>query len=96
MMDGDVLEINKTELNEEEEEEEEDEKSSDSLEELSDAERLHSVTAAAHTHVSYSKFLYNEHPKAEPLLFNCVYITLTPPFNFKNNIEVPVTSQKEL
>lgn len=46
-MDGDVLEINKTELNEEEEE---DEKSSDSLEELSDAERLHSVTAAAHTH----------------------------------------------
>lgn len=94
MMDGDVLEINKTELNEEEEE---DEKSSDSLEELSDAERLHSVTAAAaHTHVSYSKFLYNEHPKAEPLLFNCVYITLTPPFNFKNNIEVPVTSQKEL
>lgn len=47
MMDGDVLEINKTELNEEEEE---DEKSSDSLEELSDAERLHSVTAAAHAH----------------------------------------------
>lgn len=67
MMDGDVLEINKTELNEEEEEEEEDEKSSDSLEELSDAERLHSVTAAAHTHTCRTQsFFTMSTPRLSP------------------------------